>query len=436
MDLDFSKLNFNKNNIDLVIYHGSKCPDGFCSASIIYLYTNSDKKIKYYKADFNEQPPDVKNKNVVMCDFSYKKDVMKKIISDAKSFIVLDHHVSNEIELSEVSDSNKIFNSNYSGAYITWKYFFPDNEVPLLVQYVQDNDIWKKELENTREITAYIGTLDMKYEEWCSLMKDDSLIKDKIREGTTLLKQNDIYINDCMRYASCKFVQFDDEKANDSNGKYYFVASVNSSNSVINSDIGNKLLSKFPHCDFSCVYTVLDSSTKMSLRSDYNRTDVSQLVSKKLQGGGHRNASGCLVYNTTELGKFIDVDASYEILTNTYTGAYTIDNYDIYVAYLNTSHNKRPFGKYLLQNRYYDDKRKKNVQQATFIMKSDLYYHVSCTWNYDGKNTWFSVFIVNDSSNKELIQKLCDKFRKEDNYSFIESDTRIIFSRKSLYFLL
>ena len=30
----------------------------------------------------------------------------------------------------------------HSGAYITWKYFFGDDEVPLLIKYIEDNDIY------------------------------------------------------------------------------------------------------------------------------------------------------------------------------------------------------------------------------------------------------------------------------------------------------
>ncbi len=47
---------------------------------------------------------------------------------------------------------------------------------------------------------------------------------------------------------------------------------------------------------FSCVFNFdfINQNTFFSLRSTDDRTDVSK-IAKKLGGGGHRNAAGCMV---------------------------------------------------------------------------------------------------------------------------------------------
>ena len=41
-----------------------------------------------------EQDPDVKDKNVVILDFSFDNKTTKNLIKEAKSLIVIDHHKS------------------------------------------------------------------------------------------------------------------------------------------------------------------------------------------------------------------------------------------------------------------------------------------------------------------------------------------------------
>jgi oligoribonuclease NrnB/cAMP/cGMP phosphodiesterase (DHH superfamily) len=80
----------------LCIYHGN-CADGFGAAMAVWKKYGDN--CEFYAGIYGEEPPDCKDKNVIIVDFSYKKDVMMKIINDCKSLIVLDHHKSAEEEL-------------------------------------------------------------------------------------------------------------------------------------------------------------------------------------------------------------------------------------------------------------------------------------------------------------------------------------------------
>ena len=68
--------------------------------------------------------PDLKNKNVAVCDFSYNRSITESLLQSCSSFVVLDHHESAMKALAGLPNTR--FDSNHSGAVITWKYFHPD----------------------------------------------------------------------------------------------------------------------------------------------------------------------------------------------------------------------------------------------------------------------------------------------------------------------
>ena len=70
-----------------------------------------------------------------------------------------------------------------SGAMLGWRYMHPGQEPPPLIGYVQDRDLWRFELPNSREISAALGSYPMDFEVWKSLDVDDLA-----REGTAILR--------------------------------------------------------------------------------------------------------------------------------------------------------------------------------------------------------------------------------------------------------
>lgn len=83
-----------------VIYHAN-CSDGFCAAWVLrMLYPAAE----FVPASYGEPPPDVAGKRVVIADFSYKRPVMRQILSSAHSVTVLDHHKTAEAELAGIVD--------------------------------------------------------------------------------------------------------------------------------------------------------------------------------------------------------------------------------------------------------------------------------------------------------------------------------------------
>jgi oligoribonuclease NrnB/cAMP/cGMP phosphodiesterase (DHH superfamily) len=365
--MDFSKTKLNLDNIDIVIYHGG-CVDGYGAALAVNQYykrNNIVKNIIYFPGYFNSPPPNVQNKNVLICDFSYSKDITLNLISQAQNLLILDHHKSAEMNLRDIPDENKVFDMTHSGAYITWKYFFGDEEVPLLIKYIEDNDIWLKQMPYTQEVTSYIQSLPFEFTEYEKLLDENYIKNTVIPSGIGMYKQNEYYIKQAVKRATPKFVLIDN--------KYYFGCFLNTS--VLKSEIGSKVFSEYTLCDFSAMYNINDNKpeTFFSLRSEDNKADVS-VIALKYGGGGHRNAAGLTVNyicNMLPCKEISGIDIYKQLsqiyFTNDFPHITLVDN--IYGVHLNSSNNKYELAKYLLQVKYID-KDDNNVLQCEYIAKN------------------------------------------------------------------
>lgn len=184
------------NNI--CIYHGN-CADGFTAAWAVWRRFSDN--MEYYPAFHGDAPPDVKGKRVIIVDFSYPEPILRKMVQEAKSVLVLDHHKTAAEQLSWMPkavlnpkyelledpwsyhigfDSNFLemqghptcaawFDMDKSGARLAWEFFHPETPVPKLVQYVEDRDLWRFKLHGTREIQAVVFSHEYDFSIWNGL---------------------------------------------------------------------------------------------------------------------------------------------------------------------------------------------------------------------------------------------------------------------------
>lgn len=285
----------DKNNIDIIYYHGG-CSDGFGSSFIIWNYFKNlqgkefaDSK-NYFGCRFLDPKDSLTDeflaktidKNIIMCDFSYRLDQLLKIIVLSKSFLIIDHHKTAQAAVRNIPDELKIFNMSKSGVGLTWDYFNPDHELPKFLAYIQDRDIWANKLQNTSEFVTYFYQQEMSFELFESYLSED-VVKLAVTKGTAWIEYQNILIDRILRKASYIIQMID--------GQPRIVVYSNSPD--LKSDIGNRLFTKIPFADFSVVYDydIWNNHTTMSLRSTNERLDVSA-IAKQFGGGGHRNASG------------------------------------------------------------------------------------------------------------------------------------------------
>ena len=121
----------NKNKQkNLCIYHGN-CPDGFGAAWAVRHALGDG--VEFYKGIHEQSPPNVRGMDVLLVDFSYKKDVLENMLKTAVSITILDHHISAEKELADLLSSGKVnglFDMNKSGAMLAWEWFNPGTAAP------------------------------------------------------------------------------------------------------------------------------------------------------------------------------------------------------------------------------------------------------------------------------------------------------------------
>lgn len=272
--------------MDLIIYHKS-CPDGMCAAFVA--------KKRYPEAallarDHGLEPPyeEVKGKDVLVVDFSWRtREQNIEMASCTRSFQILDHHKTAQATLEGLSFA--IFDMDRSGAGLAWDFLLgeqkldwnpkkPETQIilprPWYVNYVEDRDLWRKQLPGTEEVNAYIMTLPYTLEGWQVL---DTITPEQAFElGKGALAHVKHYVREALPHAQKGTLN-----------KYPSLI-INALYMNI-SEVAGELAKQ---CDGIGIgyFERGDGKMQFSLRSR-NDVDVSA-IAKEYGGGGHKNAAG------------------------------------------------------------------------------------------------------------------------------------------------
>lgn len=147
----------------VIIYHGPGCADGFCAAWIAHHKFGDGAE--YVPAQYGDAPPDVTDRDVLVLDFSYPRETLERMATIARTMLVLDHHKTAESDCHGLPFCR--FDMQKSGATLAWEALAEEGEnVPALVRYVEDRDLWRFRLKDSREINAWIGTLPASFAVW------------------------------------------------------------------------------------------------------------------------------------------------------------------------------------------------------------------------------------------------------------------------------
>jgi oligoribonuclease NrnB/cAMP/cGMP phosphodiesterase (DHH superfamily) len=264
----------------LVLYHGPDCPDGFGAAWAAWK-SLGDAAV-YVPVQYGEPyPPEIDGgvSRLFILDFSYPRATMERLRECAAELVCLDHHKTAEAELAGLPCAR--FDMDRSGAVLAWEYFHPGEPVPLLLCYVQDRDLWRWELDRSREFSAALAIDDRDFGRWdwlAGYVEIPSGFREFTDKGALLLKQQAAHVESLCSKAGTLAV-----------GDHR-VPAVNSP--LFQSEIGEDLCVQFPAFPFAAVYSLKADgiSAVVSLRSR-NGFDVSA-VAKSYGGGGHAAAAG------------------------------------------------------------------------------------------------------------------------------------------------
>jgi len=271
----------------IIIYHGN-CYDGVTAAYIAWLRFKDSAE--YLPFNYSDAPPEVKDKEIYIVDFSFKRDVIKHL-QEYNLVTVLDHHKTAQAELEGLP--GVVFDMERSGAGITWDYFFGDNDNvnlrsynrPELVNYIEDRDLWRFKLPHSRLVNAWIQSYDIDLEVWknevAPQMANRSL-DGIISEGGSLLRQQSKLVKSICYNASLARTPGE--------GKYIgpYVET-----SILMSEVCEQMLADYPEYPFSWYSFVRrDGKRQYGLRSRSTENFDVSVIAKEYGGGGHRNAAG------------------------------------------------------------------------------------------------------------------------------------------------
>jgi oligoribonuclease NrnB/cAMP/cGMP phosphodiesterase (DHH superfamily) len=267
-----------------VLYHGGGCADGFCSA---WIARKVLPDATFMAVNYGDPPPALeKGADVYVLDFSYKRPVMEKWLLEERPacFTLIDHHGTAEKDLAGLDGwcrqngiaAKVTFEMSMSGAMLTWLWFFRDATPPWIVEYVQDRDLWRWELPDSREINAALRSYPMTFGQWDNFAAAPSAILDSLQnEGEAILRDQAQTVEAAAKNAV--EIEMDGHK----------ILCVNATTLI--SETAGKLAEDRP---FGATFLIRGDGKKVwSLRSREGGIDVSE-VAKKRGGGGHRNAAG------------------------------------------------------------------------------------------------------------------------------------------------
>lgn len=308
----------------LVVYHGEKCTDGFTSA---WLATIAAKRAGYkepelYPLTYKNGQEQALNQHVVnmfviqeyydviyMLDISLSLEALEALTKVTKAkIIIIDHHktafdryvpdvarTENERASISLYDGRVdiALNNGMSGAGMTHMYFFPDTEAPLLVQHVQDYDIWRFDMEHTKAVNQYLKSQEQTIEHWTDInarmCHATGYIK-VVQEGQKLLDTHEAKVTEIAKLA--EWVTIDGAVGLMVRCGYEYASDVGHILQKISGTFGLTYFTMEKYC-------AEDESTKeeailrVSLRSE-GSYDVEKMA-KRLGGGGHKNASGFII---------------------------------------------------------------------------------------------------------------------------------------------
>ena len=281
------------------IYHGG-CNDGFGSAFIVHMVHHGE--VDFHFGVYGEDPPDCTDREVLLVDFSYKENVMRRIAEQARKVLVLDHHKSAEKELQPLIDEGLIecvFDMSKSGVGLTWDWFANSfhkkafqpmiNDLPWLFAYIQDRDLWKKELPHCDAVHAALSSYEQDFYTWSAITGRDGP-EQLIEEGKAIQRYRRKTIDRLKETAIMLVI-----------GGYQ-VPAVNCSLEFY-SEVAGELAEYYA---FAACFTVHNHGVTFSLRSrGDDAVDVSQIAAA-YGGGGHAKAAGFRLNSTFIVDSFED----------------------------------------------------------------------------------------------------------------------------------
>jgi len=257
-----------------VLYHKT-CPDGFASGWVAW--KKFGNKADYFPVEPREIPKVAHQyKTIYALDTSINEKDLVEFRKKGIKTVVIDHHISSKENVERADDFR--FSCEHSGATLSWSFFFPKVKMPEFIKRMEDLDLWRFKLSNTKELDVYCELVPYdifkKLDVVVKKFENPKTRKEIIEKGKIILRYQELLIDRLVSMA---------EPVKFQNIKTYAVNSP-----LFNSFVGDALRKKLS--PMGIIWYEKEGKRFVSLRSDGTK-DVS-LIAKKYGGGGHKVAAG------------------------------------------------------------------------------------------------------------------------------------------------
>lgn len=294
----------NPRDINVVFYH-APCQDGLASAYVANEYAG-DYALTFKLISFTLGArelacsiEELRERVVLFIDCAPSNDQMSALI-DAKTRVqILDHHVSNmeRVKMFLITHTTPLINAhfdmNLSGVGLAWNYFFAPRELPNAFAMIQDRDLWRFAIAQSKEFCAGLAAR-------CDACGDDNESMGIITEqlcfpgtfeettnfGYLLIELNNTKIAKIATHATTRVYLYET-----SPGIVLKVCIINCDRELV-SDLGDFITKNYDY-DFAALwqYDTAREKYNISLRSR-GEIDV-RVICERFGGGGHKHAAGC-----------------------------------------------------------------------------------------------------------------------------------------------
>ncbi len=281
----------------IVFYH-AHCVDGFTAAWCMWKELGDDAE--YVAVKYRDPLPStesVQGKDVYIVDFSWPPDELREAWGDAPAAVlILDHHKTMAERYSDWGEQSLVEEHGFERTVGSWRVKYRSDqsgakmaevwagmEPTELVKYVQDRDLWQWKLSDSKEVSAYIASIQQGFKTWNTLemrLNREDYKRSLIERGSTIITTEARMVKQMAAHAYRDVVS----------GHKVMMCNA----PILQSELGAYLSERNPD-RIALIWSIqVDGRTRVSLRSvgDVDCT----VLAKMYKGGGHKNAAGFITY--------------------------------------------------------------------------------------------------------------------------------------------
>lgn len=135
----------------LCIYHRN-CLDGKAAAAVVLRHAPDAELLAM---QYGEPAPTVEKRDVYVVDFALPLEAMRALRAQSAVLTWIDHHASSTPLQPRLGFGH--IDTTTCGAVLAWRVLFPGRPMPAILPFIEDKDLWRWQLPDSRAVSAGLG---------------------------------------------------------------------------------------------------------------------------------------------------------------------------------------------------------------------------------------------------------------------------------------